>query len=215
MLFLESLVTGSLEEIFILCLIGGCGSSLLFGFSATRFAGPLTPRIGRRGLPRFLSPARWLARCVPTRLFRATPNPSRTACWSWAVPLGVSSLSTAFGASGLVLRVLGAQSAFVSVVGASFSAAGISLFALWTASRLAAETADEIQGETLPFTSGRVCVSIPPGGVGAISYVAHGRRVSMPARSTDGEPLKLGAPVVVVECAERIAIVESDCEVER
>jgi hypothetical protein len=53
----------------------------------------------------------------------------------------------------------------------------------------------------------RVCIPVPAGGVGAISYVVASRRTTMPARSEQGDAIDLGTPVVVLEIQRRVAIV--------
>jgi hypothetical protein len=53
----------------------------------------------------------------------------------------------------------------------------------------------------------RVCIPIPHGGVGAISYVAGSRRTTMPARSEKLATLDVGTPVVVIEIERRVAVV--------
>jgi hypothetical protein len=188
----------TIQRVFASCLLAGSAFSLLLclagsGFSRLRRLGAALrlPRLRLRG-------------AAPLRV----PRVPRFASQPWVAPLLVGLLTTMFGAAGLVLRILAGWPTTASLVGAAVLGLAAALSGVWLAGRWFAETADQIEGNPLLLTVGHVSVAVPQDGTGAIAFVSEGKRVSVPARTRDGNPVPQGTTVIVVDRRGPTAVVE-------
>jgi membrane protein implicated in regulation of membrane protease activity len=197
----------TIEKLFASCLLAGSVFSLLFCL-----AGSSISRLRRFGaalrLPRLVPRLRRPRVRVPGLRFPRRGLRLTAGAQPWVAPLLAGLLMTLFGAAGLMLRILAAWSATASLVGAGAFGLAAALAGVWLAGRWFAETAEQIQGNPLLLTVGHVSVAVPQNGTGAIAFVAEGKRVSIPARSHDGHPLRQGTRVIVVDRRGPTAIVE-------
>ncbi len=126
------------------------------------------------------------------------------------VPVLFGLLTTFFGAAGLVCRnslhLSPGRSVLLALFAAAAAAAAVAL-ALWRYF-LEGAGASEVRGRLLLGTTAHVTLAIPRDGVGAIAYVADGKRVTMPARSNNGGELAQKTAVMVVEVDGHAAVVE-------
>ncbi len=183
------MITGNVDEVFALSLLGGLVLSLLAGVVGAR-------TFGRLRLPRIFPRLR-----APTKVGRRFPA-------SWLVPAWAGLLVTLFGASGLGLRHFAHLTPLASVVGASIIAVVVSSLATWATAAFFSDTARELPTTPLLTTIGHLSVAIPEDGVGAIAFVADGKRVTMPAHSKDGAPLEKGSRVVIIDRVGKAALVK-------
>jgi len=86
------------------------------------------------------------------------------------------------------------------------SAAGVVFIAVAIRGRLPNAWPSHVRVSPIGHAA-RVCIPVPAGGVGAISYVVASRRTTMPAQTEEGDALELGTPVVVLGIRRRVAIV--------
>ena len=120
----------------------------------------------------------------------------------------MSLVLTCFGMVGLLL-----QESLPLPTGASLAIAAVAgrflaVLLGWGVSRYVADTAVQIEREPVLMITGVVSVSIPAGGFGAIAYVSSDRRVTMPARGKNHDPLPQGTAVLVVDLDGKAAVVE-------
>lgn len=191
----------SIEQVFGACLLAGTGLSLLVLLSGGRgrLRIPL-PRGAQLRVPRVRLPFR-----LP-RLKLGRRSGRTAAQLPWTSPFLVSLFLTAFGASGLLLRV----SLGVTAVASFWGALGIGSLTSTTLALGAARWLREQDPETGAVLLGivaSVSLAIPAGGVGSIAYHANGRRATMPARCRSGAGLAPGSRVVVLAIEERVASV--------
>jgi len=73
---------------------------------------------------------------------------------------------------------------------------------------LRANPPDEIPALVGRAREATVTVAIPKRGMGRILFVAQGKRVSRPARTSDGTPLAAGRSVLIVSLRRHVAVVE-------
>lgn len=225
----------SLDEVFAICLLAGFGLSVLLVVSGGRL-GQALKLFGRsfRLLRWLFLPFAWLGRTLFRRVVHSTGHVSQGQRWQLrgamrqasgtarntsieapaagraGIGMGwmMSLILVLFGICGLWLRTrlhLALQTAFGA---AAIIALLLALLLSRTLGRYLSDSARPVEREPLLLATGHVSVSIPAGGVGSIAYVAQGRRVTMPARGKDHIALSRGTPVVVVDLAGKVAVVE-------
>ncbi len=116
-------------------------------------------------------------------------------------PITVASFVTAFGAFGIVatqgLSASGGMSILVAAVGGLVVAA-IAHFAFGYF-LIAPQGSSEVTMKDIVGATAEVTTPIPIGGLGEVTFVAQGARVSYPARSLDRVVLPRGTTVTIVE----------------
>ena len=135
---------------------------------------------------------------APGTTMRHDTPPSSAPVWAGA-------FLTVFGLVGLVAHVLvgigGTGS--LAVAGAGGVTAS-SLMVRWMG-RYFGGNLEPVTSNVLIGTPGHVTVAIPPDGVGAIAYVADGKRVTMAARGEDGRAISQGRQIMVVDIRRHVA----------
>ena len=222
---------GTLDKVFLGCLIGGFAFAALMGVSAgaaSRFRLPyvrgfprLHVRLPRLRLPRIRLPrlqAPKVAVAAAAERVVAGGQASAQVVQTAAVPLlppgtapFIIGLCMAFfGLSGLFFHRYIGLPAVLSVVPAGgvgvVASLGIALF--FSRYLLAGEAASEVRGGSLLGKLGHVSVAIPEGGVGAVAFQAEGKRVTLPAGARDGLALGQGVRVMIVDTEGQRLIVE-------
>lgn len=189
--------TGLWERVFAASLGGGLFLSVFMGIAGVK--------LGRMHL---------LTRLLPRRLarvrFRRRGGGQGTGSVVPAMlPLLAGQFAAGFGAIGLVLIAVDKTSGWVSVVGGTV--AGSVLAGAWSlilGRYLPAGEAREMAGEPIIGRTGHLSVAAPAGGMGAVAYVAEGKRVTLPARTLDGAALPRRARVMIVEMEGKVAVVQ-------
>jgi membrane protein implicated in regulation of membrane protease activity len=126
------------------------------------------------------------------------------------IPVMLGLFATMFGGVGLFCRSnlqLGALASLWFATGGAAAATVIVVFGLWHYFLAGAE-ASEVRGGSPLGKIGHVAIAIPEEGVGAIAYMAEGKRVSIPARARNGHPLDQRAAVMIVDMLGHTAVVE-------
>ncbi|MBI3732000.1 MAG: hypothetical protein HY259_00865 [Chloroflexi bacterium] len=124
-------------------------------------------------------------------------------------PITVASFVTAFGAFGII----GAQGFNLSS-GASALAAGAGGFVVAAIAHfafgyflIAPQGSSEVTQQDIIGATAEVTMPIAAKGLGEVTLIAQGGRVTYPARSQDGVPLVRGATVVVVDMVGGVVLV--------
>lgn len=118
--------------------------------------------------------------------------------------------ATLFGGIGLFCRSNLQLDPLASVwfaTGGAMAATVLAVFALWQYFIAGAE-ASEVRGGTLLGKIAHVSIAIPQDGVGAVAFVAEGKRVSIPARARNGHALDQRSAVMIVDMLGHTAVVE-------
>jgi membrane protein implicated in regulation of membrane protease activity len=222
----------AIDKVFLGCLLGGLGLSLLMVLSAGalhRFRLPrLHVRVGLR-LPRFMprvhlprlhAPKAPVAR--PHVRVAARPASAGQAAEAAAVapelalfppgtvPIFLGLFATVFGGAGLIVHGQLHWGGLPSVLLAIVAGLVLSLataYGLW-AYFLSGSGASEVRGGSPLGTIGHVSLAIPAGGVGAIAFMAEGKRVTMPARTKDRTELAQKTAIIIVDIDGHQAVVE-------
>lgn len=175
------------------CLVVGIGLSLPSAVGRTARVGraPRVSRIGRSGR---------VAKAHHTATRPALPR------YSLLNPIALAAFLGGFGAVGLMSRGAGATS-WLALGGALSGGLLLSaaLFRLFVRYVLAAEGSSPSAREAAIGKIASVSTAIPAVGLGSITYVANGRRHTVPARTADDQSLARGCEVVVVAVADNIA----------
>ena len=113
--------------------------------------------------------------------------------------------STSLGAAGTVV--------VAALVGAAAAAGALALVTQWAVPAALEDEVDErylLQG-----TPGHVTRAIGADTPGEVRFVADGSEIVSPARSFDGQPIQMGAEVVIDRLEDGVAYVESWAVVEQ
>jgi hypothetical protein len=216
----------SIDQLFAACLLGGGAVSVLMFLSAGMFSRLRMPRLRLfpklhwpRMVPRVRLPRLRLGRpraAIAAKSFGPGHQPSSATTVDTALippgmlPVFVALLTTFFGAIGLLCRHTLQLSDDASLLGAAMGSLVATLTAAVGIRRyfLTGAAAGEVRGGVLLGAIGHVSIAIPDGGVGAIAYVVEGHRVTMPARSRDGQALPQRARVMIMDVVGHTAVVE-------
>jgi hypothetical protein len=106
-----------------------------------------------------------------------------------------------FGIGGLALGIVPAWSV---VAGIAFALPVSLLLERY----LGANPPDEIPALVGQAREATVTVAIPARGMGRVLFIAQGKRISRPARTSDGNALAAGHPVLIVSLRRHVAVVE-------
>ena len=106
-----------------------------------------------------------------------------------------------FGVGGLALGIVPSWSV---VAGIAFALPVSLLLERY----LGANPPDEIPALVAGAREATVTVAIPDRGIGRVLFVAQGKRVSRPARTSDGTALAAGRSVLIVSLRRHVAVVE-------
>jgi len=124
-------------------------------------------------------------------------------------PVTIAGFVTAFGAFGLI-----SQGLFSASTGASLIWATIGGVLIGLASHLAfiyffikPQGSSEVTDRDVVGARGEIITPIPPGGVGAVAFIAQGGRVTATARSEDGSAIPRGSAVRIVEKIGSVVVV--------
>jgi hypothetical protein len=168
----------SVEKIFVM--------SLWIGFLASLFL--------------FLSSGRSRIRFPKIGIFRTSTAP--------LAPMFFGMLSTIFGSTGLMFRILFGWSptaaVFAALICASIGSGTCVRFLSWFFS----ESAMEMKGALLLGIMARVSLTIPESGIGSIACIVGGKRVSLPARCVTSAAVQKDTSVLIVDFVDRIALVD-------
>jgi membrane protein implicated in regulation of membrane protease activity len=203
----------SSDRIFTALLFVGLVSSVLVFLTAGALARlrlplpkHLLPRL-RVPVPRFLHLK--LARPAGPKMGPHAPAPDLALFPPGTAWLFLAVLAAFVGGVGMLCRSGGCGTTTSWLVaGASAPVLTLALALLVWWYFLSGEGASEMKSYSLIGTTGHVSIGIPPGGVGAVAFEAQGKRVTMPAKSSDGDGLAQGSSIMVVNTDGPHAIVE-------
>lgn len=133
----------------------------------------------------------------------------------WFSPAVIGSFFGAFGAGGLIaLEVFGISSLVGQLAVAFGSGALLGGLAGFIIQRVikAAESTSHVRTSDLVFSEGEVITEIPAEGVGEIAVSAGGSRMTFPARSESGRPIRRLAQVEVTRVVGGTLYVEEHIE---
>lgn len=114
-------------------------------------------------------------------------------------PITIAAFITSFGGVGIVTTQLFKVKPEISLLWATlggFVTGGI-VYLLYGRLLVAMQASSEVRAQELGGTIGEVIAPIPPDGLGEITYVAKGSRISSPARSVTGQALPRGKLVTI------------------
>ena len=124
-------------------------------------------------------------------------------------PVTIASFVVAFGAAGIVatqaFNISGMGSVLWAAVGA-FVIAILSHFAFFYL-LIAPQGSSEVTQRDIVGAIAEVTTTIPPEGLGEVTFVAQGGRVTYPARSIAGGPIHRGTPVTITEFSGTVVTV--------
>jgi membrane protein implicated in regulation of membrane protease activity len=203
----------SSDRVFTVLLLAGLVSSVLVlltagALSRLRLPIPrhLLPRL-RVPIPRFLHVR--VGRPAGGKLKGPVAPPDLALFPPGTLWLFLAVLATFTGGAGTLCRNAGCGlvvSWLAAVVVAPLLTLGVAALVWWYF--LSGEGASEVKSYSLIGMTGHVSVGIPVAGVGAVAFEAQGKRVTMPAKSKDGEELPKGTSVMVVNTDGPHAVVE-------
>jgi hypothetical protein len=114
-------------------------------------------------------------------------------------PISIATFITAFGAVGIIARQLfdvsGSFSLLWSTLGGLLLASAMFLF--YSRFLIGSQGSSEVQVSRLAGLTAEVTAPISEEGVGEIAVVAQGSRITYPARSSQGVPIKRGTLVII------------------
>lgn len=125
------------------------------------------------------------------------------------LPLGLGSALVGTGLGGLTMSVGFHLAGWVLWAFALGSGIVLASIFVHTLRKLYDGSAHQLVGSALVGKVVRISIPIPMGGVGAVAYVAEGKRHTMPARCQDPLGMSLGDPAFVVSIEGGVAIVEA------
>ena len=114
-------------------------------------------------------------------------------------PVTIASFVVAFGAAGIVATQAFNISGMASVLwaaGGAFVIAVLSHFAFFYLF-IAPQGSSEVTQRDIVGAVAEVTTTIPAGGLGEVTFVAQGGRVTYPARSAGASPVLRGTPVTI------------------
>jgi membrane protein implicated in regulation of membrane protease activity len=200
---------GALGKVFAVCLVGGLGFAILMGLSAGLLARLRLPR------PKVAPRLRLLRVRLPFRRPGRLPGaPAELTLFPpGTLPIMAGLFATLFGAGGLVCQAHLRWGAAPSFLGAAAFATVGTVGLAWALWRflLSSSHVSELRGGTLFGKIGHVSVAIPEHGLGAVAYVAQGKRMTLPAKSRTGLALPRGTKVMLVDLdGQRVVVDEFD-----
>ncbi len=114
-------------------------------------------------------------------------------------PITISTFITAFGAVGIIARQLFEVSGPISLLwstGGGLLLASV-MFLFYSRFLIGSQGSSEVRVSQLVGLTAEVIAPIAEDGVGEIAVVAQGSRVTYPARSSQGVPIKRGTLVII------------------
>ena len=124
-------------------------------------------------------------------------------------PVTIASFVVAFGAAGIVatqaFNISGMGSVLWAVLGA-FVIAILSHFAFFYL-LIAPQGSSEVTHRDIVGAVAEVTVTIPAGGMGEVTFVAQGGRVTYPARAAGTSPILRGTPVLISDFSGTVVTV--------
>ena len=127
-------------------------------------------------------------------------------------PITISTFITAFGAVGIISRQLFEVSGPVSLLLSTLGGLLLSglMFLFYSRFLIGSQGSSEVRVSQLVGLTAEVTAPIPEDGVGEIALVAQGSRVTYPARSSQGTPIKRGTLVVIDQMLGTQALVSPE-----
>ncbi len=127
--------------------------------------------------------------------------------WS---PTVISSFITTFGAVGYLSMSEARTGIPLSILAAIVGGFALAFFVFWGMNKFfsAVQSSSEVRVSTLKGRKAEIITPIPEGGVGEISYIAEGTRLSAPARSVSGGAVGRGATVMIVRVTRTVYYVK-------
>lgn len=137
-----------------------------------------------------------------------TPGAAGLPRYSLFNPLAFLALLGGFGAAGLIARGLGAAAwlAFALAL-AGGTLVSIAVFYVFRSVVLAAQGSEAPPFDAAIGKLGTITVAIPNNGLGVVTYVIGGQRLTLPARHAAATPVASGTEVVIVDLHQSVAIV--------
>jgi membrane protein implicated in regulation of membrane protease activity len=126
-------------------------------------------------------------------------------------PITIATFITTFGGVGMMMNSLIAFSPLLGLLVATVSGFVVSgaVFLLYARVVTTVQGSSEVQMGELVGMTAEVIAPIPEGNVGEVALVARGARVRSAARSADGQAIRRGTMVEIVEEAGNVVIVRS------
>ncbi len=127
--------------------------------------------------------------------------------WS---PTVISAFVSTFGGVGYLSLIEWQAGVPLSVLAGIIGGFAFSFFVFWGMNKIfdAVQSSSEVRVSELKGRKAEIITPIPKGGVGEISYVAEGTRLSAPARSVSGKAVARGATVKIVRITRTIYYVK-------
>ena len=127
-------------------------------------------------------------------------------------PITISAFITAFGAVGIISRQLFGVPGPVSLLWATLGGLLLSgvMFLFYSRFLIGSQGSSEVRVSQLVGLTAEVTAPIPEDGVGEIAVIAQGSRVTYPARSSHGTPIKRGTLVVIDQMLGTQALVSPE-----
>ncbi len=127
--------------------------------------------------------------------------------WS---PTVLSAFVSTFGAAGYLSMTEMQAGIPLSVLAGLLGGFAFSFFVFWSMNKLFASLQSSSEVRVFALKGGRaeIITPIPEGGVGEISYVARGTRLSAPARSVSGKAVGRGATVRIARITRTVYYVK-------
>lgn len=124
-------------------------------------------------------------------------------------PITIAAFITSFGGAGIITTQLFRVSPEMSLLWATLGGllTGGIVYLLYGRLLVAMQASSEVHTQELGGITGQVIAPISSDGVGEITYVAKGSRISSPARSATGQPIPRGALVTIERMVGGTALV--------
>ncbi len=124
-------------------------------------------------------------------------------------PITIAAFVTSFGGVGIVATQLFNVRPELSLLWATLGGVltGGTVYLVYGRLLVGMQASSEVRTQELGGTVGEVIVPIPADGLGQISYVAKGSRLSSPARSVTGQPIRRGSLIVIERVVGGTALV--------
>ena len=124
-------------------------------------------------------------------------------------PITIAAFITSFGSVGIVSTQLFHVRPEISLLWATLGGfvTGVAVYLLYGRLLIAMQASSEVRTQELGGVIGEVVAPISAVGVGEITYVAKGSRISCPARSATGQAIPRGTPVTIERIVGGTALV--------
>ena len=175
---------GTIELIYIICLLLGLGFAVMSGLMAGVFSGGAEAHVDTGG--GHVDMGHGVEGHVHFPLLS---------------PVTISMFVATFGGAGLLLMKVFAWPAALHLTGAVVAAGATAFFTAWLLYKVFKATSAGAPPEALEAVGldAEVTVAIPHGGLGEIAYTVRGSRLTSPAKTEDGKELPQSASVKILK----------------